>query len=449
MIGVKEETEGYLDSFQRFEKDVGPDARPAVHRHRKAAIARFAELGFPTLRDEEWQFTNLAPLTKIPFELAGTARDVPEADEVERATFSLREGHRLAFVNGRYVRELSSLRPLPEGVYVGSLAAALGNRSESVEPYLARYADYRGHALTALNTAFLRDGAFVHIARGKVVTEPIHLVFLSTAPGEPTVSHPRTLIVADVNSQATLIESYVGLREEIYFTNAVSEVYLGENAVIDHYKVTRESREGFHIATLQVQQERSSNFSSHSITLDGGLVRNDVNAVLGAEGSECTLNGLYLAAGRQLVDNHTRIDHAKPHCASHELYKGILDGKAHGVFNGKIFVHQDAQKTDAKQTNKTLLLSEDAVINTKPQLEIYADDVKCTHGATIGQLAEEAIFYLRSRGIGRAEARSLLTYAFANDIVSRIKVAPVRANLEHVLLAAQQLPEIQEIEEAI
>jgi Fe-S cluster assembly protein SufD len=273
------------------------------------------------------------------------------------------------------------------------------------------------------------------------VAEPIQLVFLTTPSAEPAVAHPRTLILAGINSQAAIIETFAALEDGVYFTNGVTEIVLGEGAVLDHTKVQRESKNAFHIATQQVHQARASNITSHSIALGGGLVRNDVNVVLDAEGCECTLNGLYLANGRQHIDNHTRIDHARPHCASHELYKGILDGKAHGVFNGKIYVHQDAQKTDAKQTNKTLLLSEDAVINSKPQLEIYADDVKCTHGATIGQLDEEAVFYLRSRGVGQEEARSLLTYAFANDIISRIKVEPIRAGLEQALLADRRVKE--------
>jgi Fe-S cluster assembly protein SufD len=277
---------------------------------------------------------------------------------------------------------------------------------------------------------------------------PIHLVFFSSAHGEPTVAHPRNLILAEVNSQATLVETYVGPGPDVYFTNAVTEIVAAENAVIDHCRLQRESLEGFHIATLQVYQDRSSNYTNRAVNLGGTLVRNNINVLLGAEGCECTLDGLYMAGGRQLIDNHTRIDHAKPHGTSHEHYKGILDGKARGVFNGKIYVHPDAQKTDAKQTNKTLLLSEDALIDTKPQLEIYADDVKCTHGAAIGQLAEEAIFYLRSRGIGREEARSLLTYAFANDIIGRIRVEPLRARLEDLLQASQKLPTDRYAEEA-
>src|SRR5262249_49995402 len=232
-----------------------------------------------------------------------------------------------------------------------------------------------------------------------------YLAFMVTASGHPFVWHRRCLIVAEANSQARIVEQYDGMPGSVYFTNGVTELVLGEGAIIDHYKLQEEGKEAFHIHTLQVQQERSSNFSSHAVSLGSSLARNDIAAYLGGEGCECTLNGLYLAGGRQLIDNHTQIEHAKPHCASHELYKGILDGHAHGVFNGKIHVHPDAQKTDAKQTNQTLLLSEDAIINTKPQLEIYADDVKCTHGATVGQLDTEAIFYLRSRGIGNAEAR--------------------------------------------
>jgi Fe-S cluster assembly protein SufD len=258
------------------------------------------------------------------------------------------------------------------------------------------------------------------------------------------VAHPRNLIVAGVNSQARIVESYVGPDGDVTFTNAVTEIVAGENSVLDHYKLQRQGRAAFHVATLQIQQQRSSTFSSHFIGLGGRLVRNEVNAVLGGEGCTCTLNGLYAARDEQHMDNRTLIDHALPHCTSHELYKGILDGRAHGVFNGKILVRQDAQKTDAKQTNQTLLLSTDATINTKPQLEIFADDVKCTHGATVGQLDAEAIFYLRSRGIDLQAARSLLTFAFANDIIGRIQVAPLRAQLEEGLLAAQRLPQGKE-----
>jgi Fe-S cluster assembly protein SufD len=279
----------------------------------------------------------------------------------------------------------------------------------------------------------LEDGAFIRIAKGVVLDAPIYLTFLSMPGQDPTVAHPRNVIVAGADSQAAIIETYLGCGEQPYFTNPVTELVAGENAVIDHYKLQTESEQAFHVATLQAQLGRGTNFRSHSISLGGALVRNDVNAVL-SEGAECTLNGLYLAAGEQHIDNHTCIDHAKPHGTSHELYKGILDGRSTAVFNGKILVRKDAQKTDAKQTNKNLVLSEESVINTKPELQIHADDVRCTHGATIGQLDAEAIFYLQSRGIGRADARNLLIYAFARDIVDRIKVEPLREQLEQMLM---------------
>ncbi|MCI0460506.1 MAG: Fe-S cluster assembly protein SufD, partial [Gemmataceae bacterium] len=337
---------------------------------------------------------------------------------------------------------LSATGAPPAGVTVGSLADVLARRRDLVEPHLGRLARYETRPFVALNTAFLHDGAFVHVPRGAVVREPIHLIFLATPTNEPAVSYPRTLIVAEGNCQCTLAQSYAGLGEGTYFTNAVTEVETGPNAFIDHYKIQREGPSAFHLETLQVRLGRASNFSSHALTLGGKWARNESGALLADEGCECTLNGLYLAGGTQHVDNRTVIDHAKPHCSSHELYKGILDGKAHAVFNGKIYVRQDAQKTDAKQTNQTLLLSEDAVINTKPQLEIFADDVKCTHGATIGQLSADALFYLRSRGIGSEAARALLTYAFANDVVERIKFDPLRRQLEDFLLARQHLPAV-------
>ena len=249
------------------------------------------------------------------------------------------------------------------------------------------------------------------------------------------MSHPRNLIVAEANSQVSIVESYFGLNDETYFTNAVTEIVVNDNAIVDHYKLQRESMHAFHFSTLQVQQSRSSSFSTHSIALGGALVRNDVNTVLNGEGAEATLDGLYVVSGQQHVDNHTRIEHAKPHCSSRELYKGILDQKARAVFNGRIIVRPDAQKTDSKQTNKNLLLSEEALANTNPQLEIYADDVKCTHGATIGQLSADALFYMRARGIGLDTARNLLTYAFANEITNRIKIEPLRAELEMLLFS--------------
>jgi Fe-S cluster assembly protein SufD len=450
MTDLKEEKNIYLASFARFEKQSAGNGRPWLDRLRKAAMKRFTELGFPTSRNEDWKFTSVAPIAKIPFRPVGP----PKNESLTTETLA-RSGHtiggavQLLFVNGHYAPGLSSLRKLPDGVIVTSLASALHNHTELIEPHLAHYADYRDHSFTALNTAFINDGAFVYVPEGKAIETPIHLLFLTTAAGEGSVAHPRNLILAGDRSQITLIETHAGLEEQVHFTNAVTEIALDDRAVIDHYKLQHESEGAFHVATLQVHQQTGSNFSSHYLGFGGALVRNEVRAALDGEGCECTLNGLYMAGGRQHLDNHTVIDHAKPRCASHELYKGILAGRAHGVFNGKIFVRQDAQKTDAKQTNKTLLLSDEAVINTKPQLEIFADDVKCTHGATVGQLQEDAIFYLRSRGIGHEQARSLLTFAFANDIITRVKIEAIRTRLEETLLAAHHLPHEDRAEEVL
>ncbi len=405
---------------------------------RQSAAARFAEVGFPTRRNEEWRFTNVSPIAETPFTLASKTESAMDAETLNGYTYDGMGGTQLVFVNGHFQAELSS-REFPAGVTVSTLAAAMEAAPDLIEAQLGRYAKFTTQAFVALNTAALEDGAFVHLERNAVVEEPIHLLFLSTPNAGPTVSHPRTLIIAEANTQATIVESYSGTADAVYFTNAVTEVVAAENAVLDHYKVQRESVKAYHVATMQLHLAKSTNFSSHSVGLGGLLVRNDANAYLGGEGIECTLNGVYLGNDRQLIDNHTEIDHAMPYCNSHEIYKGILDGHSRGVFNGKIFVREDAQKTDAKQTNQTLLLSPTAQIDTKPQLEIFADDVKCTHGATIGQLSDEALFYLRARGIGKDNARALLTYAFASDIVSRIKIDAIRAQLDQVLLADRAL----------
>ena len=394
-----------------------------LERIREDARQRFSELGFPTTHNEDWRFTSVAPIARAKFVPGGPA-DGWSMDP------NRGPGYALCFYNGHYLPEASTL---PRGVEITSLAKVLRSEPEAVQPYLARYAKYDNHAFVALNTASMEDGAFVRIAKDVVVDAPIYLTFVSMPGSEPTVSHPRNLILAGPNSQATIVETYLGGGDQAYFTNAVTELAAGDNTAIDHYKLQTEGEQAFHVATLQVQLGRDTNFSSHSISFGGALVRNDVNAVL-SEGSECTLNGLYLVNGEQHIDNHTTIDHAKPHGASHELYKGILDGKSSAVFSGKILVRKDAQKTDAKQTNKNLVLSEEAVINTKPELQIHADDVRCTHGATIGQLDAEGIFYLQSRGIGLADARNLLITAFARDIVDRIKVQPLREQLEQMLL---------------
>jgi len=408
---------------------------------RARGAARFAELGFPTVREEDWRFTSVTPISKTDFSPA------PEghlASEQLDAFLYADAPHRLVIVNGRFVPELSRTRGLPQGMHVGSLAVALSEQADPAARYLGQLADFDSRAFAALNTAFLQDGAYVHIPDGAVLEQPLQLLFVSVGDGT-VMSHPRVLIIAGERSQSRIVETYVGADDQVYFSNAVTEVFAGENAVVDHYKVQEESLQAFHVASMHVHAARSANFSSHSFVLGGRLVRNDVFAHLDGEGAEVTLNGLYLADGDRLVDNHTTIDHARAHCPSHEIYKGILGGRARAVFNGKIIVRQDAQKTDAKQTNRALLLTDDAAINTKPQLEIFADDVKCTHGAAIGQLDDDALFYLQARGLTFFEARDMLIHAFAGDILDRVQIEPLKRALE-VELYAQLARDLAELD---
>jgi Fe-S cluster assembly protein SufD len=407
---------------------------------RERGAARFSALGFPTVRDEEWRFTNVAPVASAEFRAADG--QAPVTDEQLAGLLYGDAPYRLAVVNGRFRPELSRVQGLPAGVRAWSLARAIEGEmqadSEMTQRYLGQLADISTRAFDALNTARLDDGAFVYVPDGVILEQPIQVMFVSTAgaSAEATASHPRLLVVIGAGAQVRLVETYVGTGTGTgYFVNAVTEVFVGENAVVDHYKVQEDSPAAFHIASMHVHASRSANFSSHSFTLGGRLVRNDAVAILDGEGAECTLNGLYLADGDRLVDNHTTIDHAKAHCPSHEIYKGILGGRARAVFNGKIIVRPDAQKTNAKQTNRALLLSDSASINTKPQLEIFADDVKCTHGAAIGQIDEDAMFYLRARGLTFTEARDLLIHAFAGEILDRVRIEALKSSLETELYA--------------
>ena len=408
---------------------------------RGRGAAKFAALGIPTVRDEEWRFTNVTALNAIDFAPAG---QISGAAERLHGFAYTDAAVRLVIVNGRFDTTLSRVKDLPAGVQAGSLAVALKDHADVVQRYFGQIADFTSRSFTALNTAFVQDGAFVYLPDGAVVDTPIHIVFVSGADATTVMAHPRTLVVAGANAQAKVVESYIGSSGESYLNNAVTEVFVGENAGIDHYKVQQESLDAFHIASLFAHTSRSSRFSSHSFTLGGRIVRNDAVAILDGEGGDCTLNGLYLADRERLIDNHTTIDHAKPHCGSHEVYKGILGGTARAVFNGKIIVRQDAQKTDAKQTNRALLLTDGATINTKPQLEIFADDVKCTHGAAIGQLDDDAIFYLRARGLSYAEARDMLIHAFAGQVLDGVQVQPLRDALETELFEqlARDLAEV-------
>jgi Fe-S cluster assembly protein SufD len=430
VIAATEQLGTYLDSFTEFQKRAAGRDLPWLRELRESAFARFCDVGFPTTHDEDWRFTNVSAIAKTPFELAGDAK--VSKREVEQFGVAA-PGCHLVFVNGRFVRDLSSIGQLPAGVSVNSLAEELSANSSEVESHLGRYLNIQRDAFAALNTAFAEDGAYVHVRRGVVLTDPIYLLFISTASDKPLMTHPRNLVVVGDDAQATIVEDYVSIGETPAFSNTATELVAGENAVVSHYMVEREHRQAFNISTLRIQQGRSANVSSHSVLFGGGLVRNNVHPVLAGEGGECLINGLFIGNGRQHLDNYMLVEHASPHCASRQFYNGILDDHAHGVFHGRIIVHKDAQKTDAKQTNRNLLLSDDARIDTKPQLEIYADDVKCTHGATIGQIEENALFYLRSRGIDEIAARKLLLLAFANECLDRMAEGGAREHVEKLI----------------
>lgn len=438
MGSVSNEHDQYRQAFERFVQSDAAGGPLWLCQLREAAVRRFEELGFPTRHQEEWKYTNIAPIAKTNFVFSPAQRNGLTEQQLLPFSFGQAEGARLVFINGHYSEAQSSLPSLPDGVYIESLATSLATRPEYLLPHLARYAGYQEHAFVALNTAFVGDGAFVYIPARQVLETPISLLFIAIGQDEPTLCHPRNLLVLEPHSRATIVEQYISLDNRPYLTNAVTELFVSEHATADHYKLQQESPAGFHLATVQVQQDRHSTVASHVIACGGALSRNEVNAALVGEGSDCTLNGLYLATDEQHVDMQTRIDHAKPHCTSRELYKGVLGGKARGVFNGQIIVHTGAHKTDATQANKNLLLSEGALVNSKPQLEIYNDDVRCTHGSTTGQLDQDALFYLRARGLDTAAARRLLTYAFASEIMQSIQIEQLQHQLDTLLTTTLQ-----------
>lgn len=424
--------EFYLAEYARLQEVLPGRHLPWMKQARAAALARFSGAGFPTAREEDWKYTNVAAIEKRLFPLALSEHREGVEDSVRVQSLN-EDYHRLVFVDGRFAPGLSRVLPLPAGARLTSIAAILHSDPQAVEPYLAGFSADRANGFTALNRAFMQDGAYIYLPRGVAVERPIQLLFL--AAGADQAIHLHNLVIAESGARATVVETYGALDGAQYWTNTVSRIVAAEGAAIEHYKLQQESHKAFHIATLETSQGAGSSFASHSHSLGGLLARNDINVAFDAEGGECALNGLYLVGGRQHVDFHTRIDHLKPRCTSREYYRGVLDGAARGVFNGKVVVHPDAQHTDAHQANNNLLLSREAEVDTKPQLEIYADDVKCTHGATVGQLDENMVFYLRSRGVAEAAARSLLTYAFANDVIGRIKVAPLKERLSEILVA--------------
>ncbi len=426
-------TEPYLRQFEAFGGNGGSEGPSWLPQVRRAAIARFAAVGFPSSRDEEWRFTPVGPIAQADFRPAtstGLTREV-----LQPFLFGHPEWPQLVFVNGKFDADLSVVPPLPTGVRLSSLSAALANDCGLLEQHLTRHAGPETSPFAALNTAFIRDGALVYVPVDTALDQPIHLLFVTSPDAGGTVAHPRNLIIVERGAKASVVESYVSLAESAaYFTNAVTEVFSGENAWTEHTRIQRESERAYHVGLTHVDQARGSHYRSFALSMGGAIARHNLHVRLNAPGIETLMYGLYLTRGEQLVDNHTAIYHDHPGCNSWEVYKGVLDDRSRAVFNGKVFVKPEAQKTDAKQTNRNLLLSNGAKVNTKPQLEIFADDVKCTHGATVGFLDPMALFYLRSRGIPPAVAQKVLTYAFAAEVVNEVALEPVRQELDRLVL---------------
>ncbi len=425
----------YQRAFRALQERPQEENGAWLQRLRAKAIAQFAELGFPSVKDEEWKYTNVAPIAAIDFQPA-LLQAAAELQEDQVAPFRCAETAQseLVFVNGILRPDLSSWSGIPEEVVAMDLAEALAHESyrEIVWRHLAQQADYVVDGFTALNTALVSHGAFVYIPANVTVKTPLHLLFLSD--GAEIASFPRVLVVAAENSNATVVESFGSVNDSRYFTNAVVEIVLKEGAHLEHYKVQRESIEAFHVATTAADLGANSSYDATTINFGGKLSRHDFQVTMDNEGAECWVDGLYIVTTGQHTDTHSLIDHRQPHCTSHQLYKGILDGKSRAVFNGKVFVRHDAQKTDAMQTNKNLLLSNEARVDTKPQLEILADDVKCAHGAAVGQIDEDELFYLKARGIHPDLARNLLTYGFAEEVIGKIKIDSIRNQLDEAVL---------------
>jgi Fe-S cluster assembly protein SufD len=435
MTGAAAEArDSYLADYAHIREIGRRNDAPFLRALREQAIARFSEIGFPGAKNEDWKYTSVAPILRVPFHpvpsqsvrcdrerVVAAMKEVPGIDDCPV----------LVFIDGHLLEECSRLDGVERcGGRIGSLRTALEVEPGFVEQHLGRYLGVGAHAFAALNTAFVEDGSVIHIPRGVALDTPVHVFFHAGCGSGPAVAHPRNLIVADAGSAVTVVEHYVGPASASYLTNQVTEISVGERASVDHCRIQEESSAAFHVGRLQVRQARDSTFRSHAIAFGGGLSRTEIHVELAGEGAECGLFGLYAVTGEQHVDHHTVIDHAVARTRSRELYKGILDGHSRGVFTGRVIVREDAQKISASQTNKNLLLHDGAVVETRPQLEIYADDVQCNHGAAIGRLDEDKLFYMRARGIDEAEARRLLTYGFATEVVESLPSAELKATVE-------------------
>ena len=422
----------YITAF-RSVRESSPTV-PWLELVRSGAIDRFEQIGFPTVHDEEWKYTNLAPLAKESFQPAVAPVEFTDSN-IARFAYPETENAHLVVVNGFLREDLSTRTGLDEIVAIDLFSAVADARYNKIaRKYLARNANYHDNGVKALNTAFLQSGVFLWIPKNVKLETPLQITFLSDTKSAKSVSFPRLLVVAEENSSATLVESFLSNGDQGHFTNAIAEIVLKDGARLEHYRLQNENHNVFHIATTAAELGRASSYDVTSVNFGGRLARHDVSVVMDHEGAECWVDGLYVAGANQHTDTHSVIDHKQPHCTSHQLYKGILDGNARAVFNGKIFVREGAQKTDAMQTNKNLLLSSQARVDTKPQLEIYADDVKCAHGAAVGQLDEEELFYLQARGLNPELGRSLLTYGFAEEVIGKIKIESIRSQLDEAVL---------------
>ncbi|SFN56728.1 Fe-S cluster assembly protein SufD [Nitrosospira briensis] len=425
----------YLDSLLQGQPQLPPSPLAWFNQLRASAVDRVGTLKLPTTRDEDWRFTDITPLAKLSFQPARVISTL-QATDLER--FYLDEAAiRLVFVDGTYMPQFSTQQGKAgeSGLIITDLSAAVPRHAAAIEPHLGRHAGFEDNLFAALNTAFLQHGAVIVAPRNAAVEAPVHVLSVSTQPG--AASHPRCLLIAESGSAVTIVEDYVTLGqegEEAYVTNAVTEIVLKDNAQVDHVRIQRDSTQAFHIGNCAVSLARASRYRSVSVALGARISRYDLNVLLADEGAECTVDGLALISGRQLADTHTCIDHARPSCTSRQAHKCIVDGAGHAVFNGKIVVRAGAQHTDSAQSNRSLLLNAKARVDTKPQLEIFADDVKCAHGATVGQLDNEELFYLESRGLSGLAARNLLTYAFGAEIIDRIPVASLKHRLEQTVL---------------
>ncbi|MBK8551143.1 MAG: Fe-S cluster assembly protein SufD [Ignavibacteria bacterium] len=423
-----------LEDFREFESGLNGETKNYFHKIRQDAIGTFNELGFPVKKLEEWKYTNINPILKHDFKTTQHFADSKlSADDIKDFLFQENGVNLLVFVNGQFDEKLSKIITKNDGVFIGSLLKGRVILGEVVEQHFSKYANYKNQSLTALNTAFAKDGAFIYVKRNAAVDEPVHILNISDSRDESYLSQPRNLYIAEEGASVKIVEDYYSIGGKHSFTNAVTEIYCGPNSNLERYKIQSEGEYAYNINTTQVMQEKDSLFSDTTISWGGAITRNNLCAVFNGTNTECHFYGLYLLNGKQHVDNHTLADHAMPNCYSNELYKGIIDDKATGVFNGKIMVREDAQKTNAYQSNGNILLSEDATIYSKPQLEIFADDVKCSHGATTGQLNNEEMFYLRARGIGKEEARILLLNAFAGDVIDSVKIDSLKKKLRNTL----------------